>query len=72
MNDLALAGECPVRLTQRRLGIAVDLQSPRELGQRLGDGRRMPQGFAEGDCLMQLGHRLYRLASKGKGKGLER
>jgi hypothetical protein len=72
MGNLLLERQSSLRFEQRRLGVAVDLKSPRQLCQRLGEGRRVAEGFGEGDCLVHLGHRLHRLASQGEGKGLER
>ena len=71
MDDLGLECQGPLRFAQRGLGIAVDLESPGQLGQRLGERRRVPEGFAEGDGLVHLGDRPHGLASQGKGERLE-
>ena len=72
MDDLFLERESPLRFEQRCLYVAVDLQSPWQLRQRLGEGRRVVEGLAERDGLAHLGHCPHRLASQGEGKSLER
>ena len=48
VGDLGLERERPLRFEQRRVCVAVDLKSPGQLRQRLGEGRRVPEGLRRG------------------------